>query len=606
MKTELTVLHLSDLHFGDEEYFWSTPKVFSAAARPAHDRPTLAGTVINDLRDLQAKFSLWPDLVIVSGDLLDHASSQGIEPCISFLAELADALGLGRERVVLCPGNHDVDREMAETDPRQALAPYVAIWNAFYQPVSTLVPQLEGRAELWSRCRLFNCNDDLAVLSLNSCEALGNEHYRRHGYVGVKQLERAAKLLDNANLSPNTRRIAVLHHHLSQFHGAVGEDYSILVEVRRVLEWLRDHHFHLVVHGHQHRSGVDVLVLRQNALTIIAGGSTGVSAKWRADGSVPLQYQLLRFHQNGAGDRLPRKFNPVREEWEDNPDEKDRTLYDCCFQVPDLEPFPISAERGAARPPVELALPQSSPFHWRHQVHPSWFIDREEQMAAAIERIVQGNSISVVTPPRGGRSSFLAALAWRLKDQNGFERPVHVLDLQRSVMEGKTGLFRRLCGSLNGVGNTAEAVEQLLKKQPQPPVFFLDEFEVLTHETFTPPLVAVWLRSLINENLLTLVTATPEPLGKLFPDTPGSGLNLFRPMELPPFLWSAAEAMWKQYLAASEIPFDQAQKKAIFNWSQGHPCKLMIGSDHLYRALDSKSGSDWREPAHREWSEVFP
>ena len=608
MSTELTILHLSDLHFGDPEYFWTTSAAFPAAVRPLHDRPTLFSTLITDLNHLKAKYQIWPHMVVVSGDLLDRGNRLGIKSCVDFLTELAQALGLGHERFMLCPGNHDLDS--TQTDAELTLAPYAELWNQFYEPIKDVVSPMAKSAEVWTRCRLFTPAGGPAVLSLNSCEILDKELKIKHGYVGGKQLKAAAELLDAAKLGDGSFRIALLHHHLSQFHGAFGEDYSILSEVRNVIDWLHRHGFYLVLHGHQHRSQLDVMVLQNNALTIAAGGSTGVSAKWRLSGSIPLQYQLLHLHNQRGGTRFPRKFNPEKKEWQDNEDEMERTILTGSLQHPNFEGWVLGQQTIDVQTSVSLPLPHGSPFHWRHQLDPAWFVDREESLKDAIERITSGSNVSVVSPVRSGRSSFLAALAAKLRSISGFEGNVYVFDLQRALIEGQSGLLRRFCLALGGAGSTPGDVEFLLKgfkkKHLLTPVFLLDEFEVLAHEKFDPPHLAVWLRSLANDSLVSLLTATPKPLKEIFPKIPGSGLNLFRIVELGPFDRKAANVFWLKYLAGSKFIFDEDQKQDIFKWSDGHPCKLMIGSDHLYRALLSGQKPDWKTPAKREWKEIGP
>jgi hypothetical protein len=53
------------------------------------------------------------DLLIVSGDLTHRHSAEGYEFAADFLGRLADALSLDPKRVLIVPGNHDLDRKQA-------------------------------------------------------------------------------------------------------------------------------------------------------------------------------------------------------------------------------------------------------------------------------------------------------------------------------------------------------------------------------------------------------------------------------------------------------------------------------------------------------------
>lgn len=81
-----TLLHLSDLHFGTPEgkgHFWnsegSDPEV------PAHDQRRLFGRLVADLERQPT-----PDIVVVSGDLLDKAERNQMVDIVGLADDLLD------------------------------------------------------------------------------------------------------------------------------------------------------------------------------------------------------------------------------------------------------------------------------------------------------------------------------------------------------------------------------------------------------------------------------------------------------------------------------------------------------------------------------------
>lgn len=320
-----TIIHITDLHFGGEGHAWDQSSEIPGAERPSHDRVTLLGTLAEDLRLLSSEHDyLWPKVVIVSGDLLFQCRKEGIPQAIDFLHGLTDVLGIERSSVVLCPGNHEQNRIILAEEPKAQLASYVELWNGFY-------PREFRRLSLeWSPGAYVHVfrEKNLEILSLNSCEDLDSGSAptsgipREQGYIGLQQLRAAEKLLDAEKPPAGHVRIAVLHHHLSQHRWTSGADYSILREVERVIDWLRRFHFDLVFHGHQHCVGLQTRVEAGRYLTILAGGSAGVSSKYRWRGGMPLMYQLVYSSRPNQAVRACRSFDLFTETWTANPHEK--------------------------------------------------------------------------------------------------------------------------------------------------------------------------------------------------------------------------------------------------------------------------------------------
>lgn len=102
----LTWVHISDIHFGH------------GRAHAQVERAEILEALIEDLRHLSPKIPEI-DQIIVSGDISYSGGALGDHEYAEarrFLDRLTAALGLDRDAVLVTPGNHDVDRSVAQRD----------------------------------------------------------------------------------------------------------------------------------------------------------------------------------------------------------------------------------------------------------------------------------------------------------------------------------------------------------------------------------------------------------------------------------------------------------------------------------------------------------
>lgn len=96
MRTDLKWFHISDMHFRGFQSF---------------NRKELANCLLDAARENFAKG--WkPDFVAISGDIAYSADQGQYSDATCFLEELLQTLELDRDRVSMCPGNHDIDRSV--------------------------------------------------------------------------------------------------------------------------------------------------------------------------------------------------------------------------------------------------------------------------------------------------------------------------------------------------------------------------------------------------------------------------------------------------------------------------------------------------------------
>src|ERR1043165_2244826 len=100
----VTILHVSDLQFGKHHRF----------ADPGGGFDTLLRRLCDDLDGRAPDPGLRPDLVALTGDLAEWGMRSELEQVAVFAEGLRAHLSLAPERVLIVPGNHDINRSLCE------------------------------------------------------------------------------------------------------------------------------------------------------------------------------------------------------------------------------------------------------------------------------------------------------------------------------------------------------------------------------------------------------------------------------------------------------------------------------------------------------------
>jgi len=226
----LTLLHISDLHFGP----YYVPHVGEAL--------------------LQAAQALQPDVIIASGDFTQRAKVEQFAAAREYLDRLPPV------PIVVCPGNHDV--------------PLYRIWERITRPHENYRKHIAD--ELNSVLRI----DGAVIVSLDSTApltAITNGRIRREQLQFCRDAFR--------DLPPGTFKLVVAHHHF-----APAPDYeggSAMPRAKRALDFLEQLKVDMIMGGHLHRAyignSLDVYPGkdRQHGIVIVQSG-TSTSRRGRA------------------------------------------------------------------------------------------------------------------------------------------------------------------------------------------------------------------------------------------------------------------------------------------------------------------------------------
>ncbi|MBI4819053.1 MAG: metallophosphoesterase [Deltaproteobacteria bacterium] len=279
----LTILHISDPQFGRRHRFGK------AAPGPDAGWDSLSARLRTDLEGLLAPERQSIDLIVVTGDLTETGRASEFSEFRSFIDDLRNSLRLDRSRVLVVPGNHDVNRALCqayfskcEGEEVPPEPPYWPKWG----PYAEFFRKFHGERYSFSESRPYTHFElpelSLVVAGLNTTMAHGTTDHP--GFVGEDQARWFAQRLKEAR-ERRQFRLVLMHHDRDD------TDASDFKETRRHLT----SEVNLVLHGHTHLGSTDWW---DSAVPVLATGSAGVNAS-ALPPEGPNQYQVLSITDGG-------------------------------------------------------------------------------------------------------------------------------------------------------------------------------------------------------------------------------------------------------------------------------------------------------------------
>lgn len=107
MDKDINILHLSDIHFGIEP-----TKDGLIDSDKVAERQLVLRKLICKLKDIKLQWK--PNIIVVSGDIGWSGKSEDYKEAKVWLKETMRCLSITSTHLVICPGNHDLDRNEAK------------------------------------------------------------------------------------------------------------------------------------------------------------------------------------------------------------------------------------------------------------------------------------------------------------------------------------------------------------------------------------------------------------------------------------------------------------------------------------------------------------
>lgn len=283
MRSDIDIIHLSDLHFGQRHrYVGNTPF------------ETLLSKTCEDLDILSDRFEIHPSIIIITGDLAERSVPDEYKKVREFLNGLLKKLSLDSSRVVIVPGNHDVNYELYEGFEKI----YEAHGRAFDPPY---FEKFENFKEFYDDFyqgsyvfsdKLYNIFSypelGLIIAGLNSCfEETPSNNF---GSIGLNQIHEAGREIDAMDSNGKYLRIAAFHHN---FFRESRLDMENLKDADQIRVALGQYRFSILLHGHRHVAAIQQTFIPDSIPhTVICTGSAGLDRSHLPE--YPNQYQVLR------------------------------------------------------------------------------------------------------------------------------------------------------------------------------------------------------------------------------------------------------------------------------------------------------------------------
>lgn len=288
---------ISDIHFGK----FSRTTELSVPGEPIKDESTGGESLVKSMISLLKSQNI--DYLCVAGDLTSIGSPQEFLYCEKKIKDIADEIGISKEKVIVGLGNHDVDWNISELykkfDTSISGFPVELVMGKYQHiaaNVSTIcMTELSMPKNGPAPCSGIIDNDDFIMFVLNTGWCCNRDQKFAHGKLDKIQLE---WFKEEAKKYKSDKRwkVILLHHHPRRYTYIVSEeDISLIEESSEFLEIASENGFQLILHGHRHhpRAETNLIMPGDEYITFICAGSFSVNATHRNSGDTPNTLHII-------------------------------------------------------------------------------------------------------------------------------------------------------------------------------------------------------------------------------------------------------------------------------------------------------------------------
>jgi len=328
-KRYLHILHISDIHRAVD-----APTSNVSLLGKLLDDITLRYSMDNRALDLADPPLSSPDLIVISGDVTQRATPEEFSIARDFVERLLFLVNKDRNKVILVPGNHDINWDLAarayspssegefvnqrkQDEPYTQLvkrAPSGSYWrkdpNVYelrLDPFKQFYESFYGdRTFPLIRSEMYSIHDlsrelNIVVIGFNSCDEIDacRESGKlvsldRRAFINTDAIYRAAQEAQQIDGFHHTIRIAVFHHNITSLNH--GDDFLD----PKYLRILKLQGFSFCVHGHAHTDSYDIFdATTSRVMPVVGAGSLAAPYRDRPP-AVPMGYNLIAIDKSNG------------------------------------------------------------------------------------------------------------------------------------------------------------------------------------------------------------------------------------------------------------------------------------------------------------------
>lgn len=278
MGQKINILHLSDIHFGAEP----TLTVTSTAIAK---RNNVIVPLINHLSEIETEWK--PQIIVISGDIGWKGLDSDYEQAKEWIEKLLHTLRLDKSDLILCAGNHDLNRKKAKGLVRSSssqeaddlleienLENFIRPFEGFNRFCETFgISPLFIGPEVQNQF-LYGCRElkGLRFIVLNSSWFCRDDNDKAKLWLGlpqIKVLNSYSQLVDPQNYNNGTITISVFHHPKEWFKD---EEFRCWNNRKATYSYLMER-CHITLTGHVH-STIPEPNRESNGAWVFTGGTT--------------------------------------------------------------------------------------------------------------------------------------------------------------------------------------------------------------------------------------------------------------------------------------------------------------------------------------------
>jgi 3',5'-cyclic AMP phosphodiesterase CpdA len=299
---------ISDIHYGtmsttDELTFPGESLQIKAVSNAS---PLFQG-LIESLKEEK------PDYLFIAGDLTSTGSLLEFKYCYQKIDYLANEIGITKDRLIFCLGNHDVDwkitREVdsykdnaySEEDRDFLKKNYQEIASSWAVNKNCKLPDASAQFKKpYNEAPLAGVveRDDCVVFVLNSGHLCSHDESTKHGRLSTGQLRWFEESVKEYASSEKIKIVLLHHQPIDYFYPLPVNDQTKLTEGGELCDICGKSDVALVLHGHRHHPNAKTVTENgwANPLTVICAGSLSVNTEYRLHGSIPNTFHIIDFN----------------------------------------------------------------------------------------------------------------------------------------------------------------------------------------------------------------------------------------------------------------------------------------------------------------------